>query len=205
MTMKTDSKVKGIQMVDLGLSSKWATCNLGANSPEEAGDYFAWGETEPKNNYDSNSYKWFAEGMTSKYGAEGDCANVNPGILTNLDSRDDVAHIRLSGSWRMPSLKDIAELHDKCAWRWTRRKGVKGVLITSKVEGYTDRSIFLPAAGCIYQSEKVNYGFCGYYWTDALYKSNSKHAISTVFDSKIKTRYLPNHRYAGLPIRPVCD
>ena len=133
--MNTINNKKDIEAIDLGLSSKWATCNLGANSQEEAGDYFAWGETGPKSSYDNENYRWYAEGMTTKYGAEGDCSNVDSGIQTKLDQADDVAHIRLGGSWRMPSLKDIAELHDKCAWRWTRRKGVKGVLITSKVEG----------------------------------------------------------------------
>ena len=123
--MQAINKRNSIQMVDLGLSAKWATCNLGANSPEEAGDYFAWGETGPKSSYDNGNYKWFADGMTSKYGAEGNCANVDPGIKTNLDQADDVAHIKLGETWRMPSIKDIAELHEKCAWRWTRRKRCK--------------------------------------------------------------------------------
>ena len=203
--METNSNRIGIKVIDLGLSSKWASCNLGANTPEESGVFFAWGEIEPKSVYGSDNYKWFAEGMTSKYGAEGDCANIDPDIQTILDPADDVAHVRLGESWRMPSMKDIAELHEKCAWRWTRRKGVKGCLLTSKVEGFSDRSLFLPAAGCIYQTDRVNLGYVGYYWSSSIYKSNSKHAILTAFDSKILIKYLPNHRYAGMPIRPVCD
>ena len=126
-------------------------------------------------------------------------------IKTTLDPEDDVAHIRLGGSWRIPNLRDIAELHEKCSWRWTRRNGMKGYLITSEVEGYTDRSIFLPAVGFISQTNIVNYGHSGYYWTSELYNQNAKHAIATVFDRTILIKYLPNQRYAGLTIRPVCD
>lgn len=191
-------------VIDLGLTSKYATCNLGATSPVESGEYFAWGELETKIRFNTDNYLYYANG-NCKYGKEGDCARLNPKINTILDSEDDVAHMRLGGSWRMPCLKDIAELHDKCTWEWTRRKGVKGYLLTSKVEGYTDRSIFLPAAGFVLRDEKKNVGKAGYYWTSELYNQNARDAITTAFDRHILIRYLPNPRYAGLCIRPVCD
>lgn len=191
-------------VVDLGLSSKYATCNLGATSPEESGDYFAWGELETKSIFNTDNYLYFAK-RNYKYGREGDCSRLDPTIITILNPEDDLAHLRLGGTWRLPSLTDIAELHDNCTWRWTTRKGVKGYFISSKVEGYTDHSIFLPAAGFGLNSETINACKSCYYWTSYLYNQNALHAIATVFDQHILIRYLPFIRYAGLTIRPVCD
>lgn len=193
-----------MELIDLGLSSRYATCNLGANTPMEYGDYYAWGELEPKSQYDTVNYLYSVNG-NNKYGHAGDCSRLDASIKTILDPKDDVAHIRLGGSWRLPSLNDISELHDKCSWRWMKRNEVKGYLVTSKVDGYTDRSIFLPAAGFLLDSEAINIGRSGHYWTSRLYSQNAKHAISTVFDRHLLIRFLPNQRYAGLPIRPVCD
>lgn len=192
------------EVVDMGLSTRYATCNLGANSPEEPGEYFAWGELMPKSKYNAENYLFFHNG-NHKYGREGDCSRLDPAIKTVLDLEDDVAHMRLGGSWRLPNLKDVAELHKNCTWRWTTRKGVRGYLITSKVEGYTDRSIFLPASGFIMNEDIINRGKAGYYWTSVLYNQNARNAITTAFDQHILIRYLPNPRYAGLTIRPVCD
>ncbi|MBO7588723.1 MAG: hypothetical protein J6T18_04785 [Bacteroidaceae bacterium] len=108
--MRTKINNKRMQVVDLGLRSKWASCNLGAGSQEEYGNYFAWGETEPKNNYEKDNYKLYAEGKTLKYGVEGDCAHVDPSIKKELELKDDAAHIMLGGSWRMPNMNDIKEL-----------------------------------------------------------------------------------------------
>lgn len=193
------------KIVDLGLSSRWSSCNLGANSPEELGDYFAWAETEPKSCYDRDNYKWFCRDMSPKYGMNGDSARLNTNILSQLDIRDDAAHVVLGGNWRIPSLRDITELYDKCEWVWTIMNGINGCIITSKVDEHTDRSIFLPAAGCICKSEKMNLGFMGYYWSSAIYMDNSRNAIITSFDSRRRYRYIPHPRYIGLPIRPVCD
>ena len=190
--------------MDLGLSSRYATCNLGANSPEDLGDYFAWGELEPKSKYDTVNYLYSVED-NYKYGQEGDCPKLDPTIKKVLDLQDDVANLRMGGSWRIPSLEDIAELHNRCSWKWTTLKGVRGYLIKSMVEGYSDQSIFLPAAGFVLHGETVNVEKAGYYWTSALYNQNALHAIATVFDRQILIKYLPNPRYAGLTIRPVCD
>ena len=193
------------QIVDLGLSSRWSSCNLGANSPEELGDYYAWGEIEPKRCFDRDNYRWFSQDLSTKYGMIGDSARLNTNILTQLDIRDDVAHVVLGGSWRIPSLRDIAELYDKCEWVWTELNGINGCIITSKVDGHTDCSIFLPAAGCIYQSDRINFGFSGQYWSSALYRDNSRNAIITTFDSNRRYKYIPHPRFIGMPIRPVCD
>lgn len=187
--------------VDLGLGVKWSSCNLGANSPEDYGDYFSWGEAEPKSSYDIDNYRW----LSNKYGMIGDSARKKKSILTELDLEDDVGHVRLGGKWRIPSLVDIAELYDKCEWTWCKMNGINGCIITSKVKGFTDCSIFLPAAGCICQSKKINLGLMGYYWLSAIYKDNSKNAIITTFDRHRRYRYIPHPRYIGLPIRPVCD
>lgn len=193
------------QIVDLGLSSRWSSCNLGANSPEELGDYYAWGEIEPKRCFDRDNYRWFSQDLSTKYGMIGDSARLNTNILSQLDIRDDAAHLLLGGSWRLPNLKDIRELYDKCEWTWCKMNGINGCIITSKVDGHTDCSIFLPAAGCICQSKKINLGFMGYYWSSAIYMDNSRNAIITTFDSHRRYKYIPNPRYMGLSIRPVCD
>ena len=190
------------QAVDLGLSSKWSTCNLGAESPEEYGYYFAWGETEPKSTYDIHNYRCFED---DKYGIAEEFVKNSPKVRTTLDLEDDVAHLSLGKGWRIPNLNDISDLFEKCHWRKTTRKGVKGYVVTSMVEGFRDQSIFLPNAGFIIHSQHINIGYAGYYWSSSLYLSNAKYAISTVFDFKIRIKYLPYNRNLGLPIRPVCD
>lgn len=191
--------------VDLGLGVKWSNCNLGANSPEDYGDYFSWGEVVPKNNYDIDNYRWSSWELPNKYGMNGDNAWMNKNILTELEPEDDAAHVMLGSTWRMPSIEDIHELYEKCDWLWTQMNGIKGCKITSRVKGYTDYFIFLPASGCICQSVMMNLGLFGYYWSSAIYKDNSKNAIITTFDSHRRYKYIPSPRYYGVPIRPVCD
>ena len=193
------------QIVDLGLSSKWSTCNLGASSPEEYGDYYAWGELEPKSSYDINNYKWFSKNLSNRYGMVGDSARLDKNIYTQLVVEDDVTHLMLGSTWRMPSIEDIRELYEKCDWIWTKMNGINGCKITSMVKGYEDSSMFLPAAGCICKSIKMNFGSMGYYWSSAIYKDNSKNAIITTFDCRRRYKHIPHPRYYGLPIRPVCD
>ena len=139
------------EYVDLGLPSGtlWATCNIGANSPEEYGDYFAWGETTPKSTYDWSTYKWCNGSSTtmtkyctqSEYGYNGFTDN-----LTELQSADDAATANWGSDWQMPSLAQIQELcsSSNTTTEWTQVNGVNGRKITSKSNG---NSIFLPAAG----------------------------------------------------------
>lgn len=142
---KTFTTKKLIQSgaVNLGLSVKWAACNVGASSPEEYGGYYAWGETEEKSDYSWDTYKWCNGSWDSmtKYCTDSYCRTVDN--KTVLDPEDDVAHVKLGGSWRMPTLDEIEELCNECTWTSTTYNGVKGQLVT----GPNGNSIFLPAAG----------------------------------------------------------
>ena len=134
--------------VDLGLSVLWADCNVGADSPQETGARFAWGETAPKTYYSEYNYKhmkafkdqnkwWY-----SKYTTTDEDPYVDG--LTRLSAEDDAARANWGGKWRMPTKEEYKELYEKCEWTQDSVNGVKGYRITSKVPGYTDKSIFLP-------------------------------------------------------------
>ena len=134
------------EYVDLGLPSGvlWAKCNLGADSPEDYGDYFAWGETEPKLTYSWTDYKWCNGSYDSqtKY-----CASSSYGIVDNkstLDLADDVANVYWGGNWRLPTKAELEELINNCTCTRTTLNGVRGIELISKING---NSIFLPRAG----------------------------------------------------------
>ena len=197
VVVKTPSAVP--EMVDLGLSVKWATHNIGASSPEEYGDYFAWGEISTKSDYSLSTYKWTdpSIGLT-KYNDD-----QNDGILDNksqLDPDDDVAHVYLGGSWRMPTEDEFQELIDKCTWVLTNRNGVNGYVITSKLLGYTNRSIFLPAAGYYEGTRKrdLDYDVSCCYWALSIWKRHAHQA-----DCFVSNEVTAWFRYYGLSIRPV--
>ncbi len=190
--------------VDLGLSVKWATCNVGASSPEEYGGYYAWGETEEKEYYDWSTYKYCyiydAHEIMTKYCTSG--SFYGPADKkTVLDHEDDVAHVKWGGSWRMPTYEEIGELLNNCSWTWTVQNGVNGYLVTSKSNG---NSIFLPAAGYRW-GENVNFsGSYGYYWPASLHEGNGREACRLVFYSG--GRYQSgNGRCGGLSVRPVTE
>lgn len=153
--------------VDLGLPSGtlWATRNVGASAPEEYGDYFAWGETEPKNDYDWSTYKWCngSETNLTKY-----CTYSYYGYndfvddKTELDPADDAACAHYPGG-RMPSLEQIKELIDSCTWTWSQLNGVRGALAT----GPNGNTMFLPLPG-EYLSDRPYAGTKGYYWSRTL-------------------------------------
>jgi len=160
------------EYVDLGLPSGtlWATCNVGASTPEEFGDYFAWGETEPKVKYSESNYKWFggtwynySRSITkyctnSEYGYKGFVDNK-----TELDAEDDAAYVNWGPAWRMPSLEQIQELSD-CHGQWTKRNGVNGVLII----GPNGNTLFLPAVGWRIDNDLMDTGSGGFYWSRKL-------------------------------------
>ena len=145
--------------VDLGLSVKWAKCNLGASKPSDYGDYYAWGETEPKANYSWETYKWVTKDNLTKY-------NDTDG-KTSLDPADDAATAKLGSSWRIPTSAEIAELlnPDNCTWTWTTQDDVNGYEVKSKKNG---NSIFLPAAGARMGSELIEAGNFSGYWSGSL-------------------------------------
>ena len=192
--------INGHEYVDLGLPSgiKWATCNVGASSPEEYGGYYAWGETEEKSNYDWSTYKWCkgSENTMTKYCTDSDYGTVDN--KTVLDPKDDVAHVKWGGSWRMPTKEEQDELRNKCTWTWTTQNGVKGYRVT----GPNGNSIFLPAAGYRYGSDVSHRGRSGYSWSSSLHSFNSRSAYYVYFYDGYCDWY-NNYRYRGQSVRPV--
>lgn len=187
------------EYVDLGLSVKWATCNVGATRPEEAGDYFAWGETKPNSTCSWSTYKWCSYDAQTKYNTKS-----MYGIVDNkktLELRDDAARVNRGGSWRMPTYDEWTELRNNCTWKWTTQNGVNGYKVTSKKNG---KSIFLPAVGYREGSSLCLAGSDGYYWSSSLYADYPYYAWSVYFNSGC-TRMFYNYRYCGRSVRPVCQ
>ena len=187
---------KGHNYVDLGLSVKWATCNVGATTPEGYGYYFAWGETSTKENYDWSTYFDTNDGGStfSKYN--------NNGGKTVLDPEDDAAHVNWGGSWRMPTKAEWQELLDNCTWTETWLNGKRCYRVTSNKEGYTDKFIFLPAAGGRSGSDLYGVGAGGISWSSSLNEYHSYYAWFLVFG--FGNHYLNyNDRHDGLSVRPV--
>ena len=179
--------------VDLGLSVIWATFNVGASAPEEAGDYFAWGEVQTKEEYKDNNYKWYNGGSydITKYNATDNKAT--------LESDDDVAHVLWGGDWRMPTIDEFKELMDNCTWTWKEN----GYEVTSNKTGYTSNKIFIPAAGIISGDGLGGVGSMGYYWTSSLNADKLFGAYGVMLMS-----FMPLisdfQRYDALTVRPVC-
>ena len=182
--------------VDMGLSVKWAVCNVCATEASEYGDYFAWGETSPKlrESYQWHSYKWRqsqSPHALTKY-------NVSDG-KTILDASDDAAHINWGGVWRTPTDEEIQELlSNRCTWHWTSQNNVDGYLVKNPRTG---NSIFLPASGV---SGGDFVGLNGYYLTSTLNSSypGSVRAYGVYFDSKNLKRS-DEERCYGHSVRPV--
>ena len=192
----------GHEYIDLGLPSgiKWATCNVGASTPEEYGGYYAWGETEEKEDYSLETYKWCNGSYDSltKY-----CTNSYRGTVDNkavLEPEDDVAHVKWGGSWRIPTKTEFEELLNKCLWTWTTQNGVNGYRITSATNG---NSIFLPAAGIRSGVTGGDWGEGGLYWSSWLNSSESMGSHDLHF-YKNKQEFASHYRHVGLPVRPVC-
>ena len=187
------------QAVDLGLSVKWATCNVGASSPEDYGDYYAWGETETKSYYDWSTYKWCkgSEYTLTKYCTDSDYDTVDN--KTVLEPEDDVAHVTWGGSWRMPTLAQCEELIDYCTTSWTSVNGVWG----TKVVGPNGNSIFLPAAGCRWYDILNDAGSNGYYWSGTLRDGNDSGAYYLNAVGGLGWNYYS--RGSGRSVRPVCQ
>lgn len=198
-------KHEGHEYVDLGLPSglKWATCNVGANSPEDYGYYFAWGETQPKENYYWSTYKYGTDYdqltkycSDSYYGKDGFTDNK-----TVLDPEDDAATANWGDAWRMPTKAEQDELRTKCKWDWTTQNGVNGY----KVTGPNGNSIFLPAVGCMNRGSLNSAGY-GYYWSSSLSSDGPRHAYGVDFNSddlysNVRRDF---YRYYGFTVRPVC-
>lgn len=199
----TDSLANGHEYVDLDLPSGtlWATMNVGADSPEDYGDYFAWGETTTKSTYDWSTYKWC---NGSRYSITKYCTSSFYGTVDNktvLELEDDAANANWGGDWRMPTKAEQDELRNTSytTWTWTTLNGVNGYKITSKING---NSIFLPAAGCRYYSDLDDAGSNGYYWSSSLYMYSSNYAYYLYFSSD-NFYWFYYRRYYGQSVRPV--
>lgn len=192
--------------VDLGLSVYWASCNLGAGKPEEYGDYYTWGETEPKENYSWSTYKFgtSSEGPFSKYNTSSSYGTVDN--KTVLEPEDDVAHVKLGGKWRMPTDAEWSELRNSsnCSWTWTSNDGVNGYKVQSKIPGYTDNWIFLPAAGRRVDTGLSRAGSVGLYWSSSLTTILPNRAWFVSFYSGEVSRE-GGYRYYGRSVRPVSE
>ena len=188
---ETSGMENGHEWVDLGLSVKWATCNVGAIQPEEFGDYFAWGEVEPKPTYNWDTYKYYDGSNFTKYTGSD---------KTVLDSEDDAATANWGGAWRMPTKAEQDELRNNCTWDWTTQNGVKGY----KVTGPNGNSIFLPAAGYMNEGTLYDAGSYGDYWSSSFFTDFPNFAYNLYFNSDYVVRY-DDYRSHGQSVRPVCQ
>jgi len=189
------------EAVDLGLSVKWASCNVGALNPEEYGGYYAWGETETKSSYYWSTYK-HCDGSydtMTKYCMDSSFGRVDDKLI--LDPEDDVAHVEWGGSWRMPTKAEIDELVDNCSSEWTELNGVKGKKFTSNKNG---NSIFMPAAGFRRDSSLYSESSYGYYWSASLGAYYPYYAWGMYFNSSNISRH-NDYRCDGRTVRPVSD
>ena len=183
------------EYVDLGLPSglKWATCNIGASSPEDYGLYFAWGETTG----------YTAEQVTGGVRAFSESVyNAGPAasISADLTLEQDAAHVNMGGNWRMPTKAEVRELLNNCNVVWRddyNGTGVVGKVFTSKVNG---KSVFFPAAGHCDNSSMDTVGSSGSYWSTSWGSSES--AWCLLSNSGIQNLYYGD-RYYGFPVRGV--
>lgn len=174
----------GHEYVDLGLPSGtlWATCNVGADNPEDAGDYFAWGETETKGFYDWKQYKYSMFDdvgyKLTKYCTNSICGyNGFVDNLTVLESIDDAVSANWGEGWRMPTAEEFDELYQNTTFIWTTLNGVEGRLLT----GPNGNSIFMPATGFYLDGDLICTGL-GIYWSGSLQTVSQVSAWSLHFD-----------------------
>ena len=181
--LPTSGSHSGHDYVDLGLSVQWATCNVGADSPVEYGDYFAWGETETKKAFSEETYTFI----------------LSPDVLTR---RYDAATANWGEGWRMPSKQEANELCEECTFVRKKINGVAGLLIT----GPNGNSIFLPAGGLrryTYTSSPI---FDGYYWSATLYPYDKESEYAYEFYFYKESLFITNRiRCEGILVRPVTD
>ena len=192
----------------------WAKSNLCESglcaNPEDDGDYYAWGETEPKTDYTWSTYKW-CDGdeihpFLTKYNTDSSCGVVDNNFV--LDPEDDAAHVKLGGKWRMPTDEEWTELRTKCKWKWTTKGKRKGYKVTSKTNG---NSIFLPAAGR-YGTRLLYVGENGFYWASSLglyYYDDSEPKWQTIrYEFYLHTDDVFRRAWSGCDghsIRPVSE
>ena len=186
------------EAVDLGLSVKWASFNLGASKPEEYGKYYAWAGTTGYASSESHDFSW----KNTPYCNDGNYNSWSKYTSGNatLESSDDAATVNLGGSWRMPTHAELQELYNKCTWTWTSQNGINGY----KVSASNGKSIFLPAAGYRYGTSYAYVGSDGLYWSSQVYSSGVYSAWDMRFNSDGRNPGNDGNRYYGFSVRPVC-
>ena len=198
-TLTVSGTLNGHDWVDLGLPSGllWATCNVGATTPEGYGDYYAWGETTTKETYNWFTYRYYDGSNITKYEFYDS--------LTTLQSSDDAATANWGAGWRMPTKTEMRELCSYCSVTWTTQNGVNGCLFT----GSNGNSIFLPAAGLRSVYEVTYAGSEGFYWSSSLDPDGPVNAweldfVTSHIDAPggIYMNYYT--RRSGRSVRPVC-
>ena len=214
-SLPVSGQIAGHDYIDLGLPSGtlWATYNVGATKPTEFGDYFAWGETEPKDVYDWNTYKYAKVSLTedvlqkwqldtlTKYNT----GKEYPGTIddfTTLLPEDDAATANWGGEWRMPTNEELKELTENCEFNWAEINGVSGTKFTAKNGNF----VFFPAAGYRYNSRIINsVGINGVYWSSSLFEEEDDDAYKLMLSTKSGYSFAPIERRNGLSVRPVVN
>ena len=191
----------GYEYVDLGLSVKWATCNVGANTPEEYGGYYAWGEIETKSTYDWTTHKYYDSTTKTflKYNDWWHQGGVHD-FKTTLDRSDDVAHINWGGNWRMPDEDELRDLRNNSTLAFCTQNGIPGYRITSTINGC---SIFVPASGKKVGQQLEEVGSAAYLWSATRINEKSEYGVYM----KVSSPYLQvpfTDRCYGFSVRPVC-
>lgn len=206
------------EAIDLGLSVKWASFNLGASKPEENGGFYQWAGLEDVTDTSINldwDYCPFHIGIDkeagwSKYSTDSVplwwSGPGNPDNKVVLDPEDDASSVLLEGKWRTPTNAEWIELKENCTWTWTdnyNSSGVAGQIISSRKPGYTEKSIFLPAAGRRFNNTHES-GSYGDFWSSSLYTESPYRGYSVYFNSS-EIGISRSYRYLGRSIRPVSD
>ena len=189
--------------VDLGLPSGtlWATCNVGANNATEPGNFYAWGETEPKEEYSWQTYKWTGkQKVINKYNNNQNYGNPDNKYV--LDAEDDAATVNWGKKWRTPTSEELTELRIHCNWEWTRNyngTGAVGRIGISKTNG---NIIFLPAGGYRFSTNVKSENEDGGYWSSTLCENYSYRSYSFNFRD-INVEWHHSRRFSGRNVRPV--
>lgn len=193
-----DNDYSTLDAIDLGLSVMWSSFNLGATKPEEYGDFYAWGETEPKGRYFWDTYKWGDYNNLTKYNSDSSQGVVdNKTDLSEYDYEDDAAHVKLGAPWRIPTVNDYNELISKCQWLWSSRNGINGYEVT----GPSGNSIFLPAGGYWDYGSHTLSSYGGDYWASSI----SRYDLGNELSFNAREYYvMSTQRSYGNSIRPVC-
>ena len=173
------------QAIDLGLSVRWAACNLGGQAPHDFGDLYAWGETSPKGDYSEDQYSYCSNGQYEYIGV-----NI-------CGTPHDVAFLSWGGHWRLPTRSEVKELATRCAWTAEQLQGVAGYRVT----GPNGNSIFLPSAGYQDGTERKEVGTGGFYWTGTLNRDMPSSAYNINFRG-YDAEWSASRAY-GFSVRPV--